>query len=550
MLMGASLSQEWSGIRKKTIPVFLDSLQIDTLSIVPNSLLISDVSSSSFRVNYSTGILIWLTKPKLKQVELTYRVFPLAIESEYKRRSFDSVFYKFGIPSQRLISSSGSRRPLDFGKLNSNGSLGRSLSFGNRQDAVLNSNLNLQLNGYIGDSILLNAAISDNNIPIQPDGNTQNLNEFDQVYIQFSKDKWKLSVGDLDIRQDQMYFIQFYKRLQGLSFSTENKLNSRMQNQLLASGAVAKGKFTRNIFQGIEGNQGPYRLKGANQELFFIVLAGTERVFIDGELMQRGEDQDYIINYNTAEVTFMPKQMITKDKRIQIEFEYADRNYLNSQLYFNDKITVGNKFSVTVGYFGNTDAKNSPINQELSIERKQFLSGLGDRVSSALFPSASLDTSTQGSILYRKVDTLYGNNQQATVYVFETRAGIEKYSLSFTDLGEGEGNYVLDANAAANGKVFKWIAPDIQTGEKNGRYEPVLLLVAPRKQQVMSISTAWTPSQNSSLLVDLASSKFDVNRFSSLDKANDDGYAARMVFKNKYALPNHSKLSLQTAVNA
>ena len=323
-----------------------------------------------------------------------------------------------------------------------------------------------------------------------------------------------------------------------------------MQNQLLASGAVAKGKFTRNIFQGIEGNQGPYRLKGANQELFFIVLAGTERVFIDGELMQRGEDQDYIINYNTAEVTFMPKQMITKDKRIQIEFEYADRNYLNSQLYFNDKITVGNKLSVTVGYFGNTDAKNSPINQELSVERKQFLSGLGDRVSSALFPSASLDTSTQGSILYRKVDTLYGNNQRATVYVFETRAGIEKYSLSFTDLGEGGGNYVLDANAAANGKVFKWIAPDSQTGEKKGRYEPVLLLVAPRKQQVMSISTSWTPSQNSSLLLDLASSKFDVNRFSSLDKANDDGYAARMVFKNKYTLPNQSKLSLQTAINA
>ncbi|MBB1284777.1 hypothetical protein HRH25_10380 [Flavisolibacter sp. BT320] len=537
--------QPLSNLRIKTVAVTIDSIRLDTLSIIPNTFLVNELDSSSYRLDFVNAVLYWKEKPFRDSISVVYRVFPVKLNATAQRRSFDSIArnlylkpFEFGKEA-----AENSRGLFDFGNIQYNGSFGRSLSFGNNQDAVVNSNFQLQLNGMLRDSIEIAAALTDNNLPIQPDGTTQQLNEFDQVFLQFKKRNWQLNLGDIDIRQNGMYFLNFYKRLQGISFQTTNQLSEKMQSTTLVSGSIAKGKFNRNVFQGLEGNQGPYRLTGANNEFFFIVLGNTERVFLDGELLQRGEDQDYIINYNTAEVTFMPRRMITKDSRIQIEFEYADRNYLNANLYANQELTINEKLKFRIGAFSNSDAKNSTINQSLDVGQKQFLFNLGDSIQRAFYPTAILDTFAVDKILYQKVFDTLGGIVVDSFFQYSVNPDSALYSLSFTDLGQGQGNYVPDFNGA-NGKVYRYVKP--VNGIQQGRFEPVTVLVTPKKQQVFSFGTDYQLDKNNLLKTELALSNFDVNTFSAKDKGNNQGIAARVQYSNTVDINKTKGLHLQS----
>lgn len=520
----SSQPYKYSNLRSKKI-ITSSPIVVDSLSIVPRTFYIKGFDTAYYKLDEINAILTWKKTLPADTVDVLYRVFPYRLNAAVKRFTYDSVMNNFMAQNKVLNNRQANSGSLfDFGTMNYNGSFGRALSFGNSQDVVVNSQLNLQINGLLGDSIQVAAAITDNNIPIQPEGNTQQLNEFDRVWLQFKKNGWEVNLGDIDLRQNQSYFLNFYKRLQGASYSNTLRVGKFGINKLLASGAIAKGKFTRNIFQGEEGNQGPYRLKGVNNEIFFIVLAGTEKVFIDGQLMQRGEDQDYVINYNTAEIAFTPKHMITKDSRIQVEFEYAERSFLNSMLYASDELKVNKKLTINIAAYSNADAKNSPVNQTLDTKQRQFLNNIGDSIQYAFYPTATPDTFSTAKILYAATDTAV-NGTNSKIYVYSTNKDSAKYNLGFIEVGSGKGNYVPDFNGA-NGKVYRWLAP--VNGVLQGNYEPATYLVTPKKQQVVSMGAVYAIDEKTNLSAEVAVSNYDVNGFSRNDKGDNKGFAGKI----------------------
>lgn len=537
LLIGMPLHAQESSMREKTFENVSNEVVLDSLLVFPNSLevfcdgVLMDKSNYSFSSSESK---ILFNQSCGGTIKTRYRVLPLGRDIVYQKRDTSVLYADFkGDREKFLIKNIPTNQDVFGGSaLNKSGSISRGITFGNNQNLGVNSSLNLELSGDIAPNLKLLAVVSDNNLPIQPDGNTNQLREFDQVFIQIYNDNLKLIAGDFWLRKPKGYFTTYQKRAQGLSLENRFDLGNNRVWKTQVSGALSRGKFHRQIIPGIEGNQGPYRLVGAENEPFIVVLSGTEQVFIDGRLLERGQEFDYIINYNNAEVIFTSRNQITKDSRIVVEFQYSDQNYARSILQASTTYT-SKKFDFWLNGYSEQDAKNQSLQQELTLNQKELLSNIGDSLQLARTSSIDSIGYIDNQILYRLIDSLGFDS----VLVFSVDKNIAVYRAVFQLVGFGNGDYVLD-NFNALGRVYKWVMPI--GGVSQGNYAPSRLLVAPKKQQMLAVGASYRLNKKWEIENEAAISVLDINTFSRLDANDNQGFANRFLIKGNQNLGKDS----------
>ncbi len=499
---------------------FQNHYKLNSLSVVPFSETIflrgRKLNNNDYCFFYDKNYFILSDSLKYSIFDtlfITYRAYNILLQKEYKRREFIIHYddrFADTVKLLRKVSSSLTTESI-FGKnIQRSGSITRGFTVGTTRDFTLSSGLRLQLSGKLSDDLEIVAALTDENTPIQPEGNTERLEELDKVFIEVRHPNATGTFGDYDYNISSGEFSKVQRKLQGLK--GEFIYNNYSGKVALAS---SKGKFNTNQFNGTDAVQGPYHLYGKNNERDIILIAGSEKVYIDGVEMKRGEANDFTIEYSNAEITFTSKRIITSATRITVDFEYTDRRY--SRNFFGTSFSTeqfNKDLKINVNYFREGDDQDSQIDINLSEEDKNILKKAGDSREAAVKSGVALTMpDSLGNIKgnYSKRDTLI--NGEAFTY-YEYTPGTGTYDVSFSYVGSSKGDYIKES-----------LGNYSFTGIGQGTYLPVIFLPLPELLQVANISVEAIPQRDIKLNLEFAGSSYDKNRFSYLDDKDNLGMA-------------------------
>lgn len=527
-------AQHTSNLRFGSQQITSAVVTLDTVSIIPGTLTITGLDAADFTIDYANATLrlkdsTWVGR----SITYSFRSMGTNLARPIAHKSADLILPRFvSDPTAEQLAPITPFAPTTIfdSDLQGNGSISRSVSVGNNQNFVLDANLNLQLSGTLAPGLEILANITDENLPIQPEGNTRYLRDFNKVFIQLKyRDILRIDAGDIELTSPRnSYFFQISRQFTGLKATVNSAVDSNNRFTDMVGGGITKGKYVRNEITAIHGVQGPYRLTGEQGETNLIILSGSEQVFLDGVLLTRGQDNDYIIDYNLGEITFTAKHIITEHSRIIVNFEYSDQNYSRYNLFTYNEFTheKNSKLVIDVNVFHEQDLKRQSIQPELSDEQMLFLSGIGSNTENAFFPTAMLvNDFTAQEILYHKTDTVVDGITYAPIYVYAGRSHDSVYRVTFSHVGDNRGNYIL-SQSTANGKLYQWVAPI--DGVPQGNYEPISKLSTPKMHDLASVGATYAVSDKFKVRTELAFSYSDQNLFSKEGDRNNAGVAYKL----------------------
>ncbi len=399
------------------------------------------------------------------------------------------------------------------GYLDVRGSKTVQVSSGSRHEMTVDQNLRLNITGQLTQDIYVRAFLSDDNLPVIPEGNTEELRDIDKVFVEMKASKWNATLGDFVARRQGTVFGNYRRKLQGIAVEAAP---GPARIEVLAGSP--RGSYRLLQVRGQEANQGPYYLAGSTGGQNLFIVSGSERVTVDGETLTRGSDRDYIIDYVLGTVTFTYRRLITSESNIVVEYEEGEGPFSRTVVGAGaeaDVLVPGLNLPVTVG-IRVTQEKDDPKRLrtgELGSEDQAILEDAGDDLTLALAPGAVLTEPGEGNY-----DEAVESGK--TIYIYNSTGG--NYNVEFFHAGTGVGDYNLDRISITGVKVFVYV------GDNVGSYLCGRPLEMPVSQSMVTMTAAVGDTAGQHLTAEINFADSDRNQLSSLDNEDNKGTASRI----------------------
>ncbi len=332
------------------------------------------VKDLDYLIDYSAGTVRFLKDyPLQATVQITYRILPFAIKREYKRDLFRQdrpIAQPLGEAKIEPRADLTEQRPptSELPPVQVTGTQTFGVSVGSNRSLSQERALRISVDGKVSENVSVTALLSDQDLPIQPEGTTENIQDIDQKLIRISSPNvtgllgdFEGSLGDTD--------IFFNRALEGVQVSGDFKWG---KFHLIPS-AIPKGQSASKTIRGEEGRS-EYRIDVDGE--FVIVKAGAEIVWLNGQRMRRGENNDYVIrDYGDPIIEFTSKHLITSNDVVRVDFEYIpeDLAYQRNLQGISGSLNLpGERVTVGFGYAVESDL-NDPENAFIILNEDEFM---------------------------------------------------------------------------------------------------------------------------------------------------------------------------------
>jgi len=370
--------------------------------------------------------------------------------------------------------------------------------------------LALVLRGKLSEKVGFSANLSDRNLPSGSGSFSKRLDQFDQIGLGFNFPQGSLNLGDVFFKNSSSNFLNFERKISGFGLA----FNDSRESLGVAFGS-GPGEFRTVLLSGQEGKQGPYNI--ASGRIFLV--QGSERVYLDGELLTSGREADYEVDSERGALTFSPRHPISNFSRIRVEYEFQSGQYAKN--IWAARSTTGlfnNKLKLRIGYLGSKDKLDSPLMKSLSVGEKERLAEAGADSwaavrDGAIFVGAekedySVSLDSIGNRWYRYVGSGRGD-----------------YSVSFSLARGSPGDYRY-----LGGGIYEFV------GTGKGSYLPILYLPVPTSQTGGNLGVEFTPT-NLSTFLEVSLGETNQNLFShqSAVKAGGTAFLGGISWRNSAA---------------